>query len=64
MTERRRRTTMTSPSASDNFNTFLERELSEREKEEFKRRNDEKYTIRNKPRRKLRLIERIIRRMT
>ena len=55
---------MTSPSASDNFNTFLERELSEREKEEFKRRNDEKYTIRNKPRRKLRLIERIIRRMT
>lgn len=55
---------MTPPSATDNFNTFLERELADREKEKFDKRNDDKYIVRKRPRRKLGFIERIIRRMT
>ena len=55
---------MTSPSATENFNTFLERELSDRERERFEKRNDDKYIVRKRPRHKIGLIDRIIRRMT
>ena len=55
---------MTSPSATENFNTFLDRELSDRERERFEKRNDDKYIVRKRPRHKIGLIDRIIRRMT
>lgn len=47
---------MTSPSASDNFNAFLDREMAERRKEDFKRMDDEKYKIPPKGRHKRRKL--------
>jgi hypothetical protein len=39
---------MTSPSASDNFNIFLEREIAEQKKEKWKKLDDQKYFVRKR----------------
>lgn len=39
---------MTSPSASDNFNVFLEREIAEQKKEKWKKLDDRKYFVRKR----------------
>ena len=43
---------MTSPSAFDNFNDFLDREVSERRAEKWKRLGDSKYRIAGRKKRR------------
>ena len=43
---------MTGPSLGDQFNAFLDREMSERRKEEFRNQDDEKFLISDRRKRK------------
>ena len=47
---------MTGPSLGDQFNAFLDREMSERRKEDFRKLDDEKYKIPPKGKQKRRKL--------